>query len=91
IWWKIAGTQAGLEMDTATKVTIWSCARTMAATAANARARATRTTARPAVTASPVSIRTLLVWTMIASLQNCAWAAEIGDGYCSEDLNTPEC
>ncbi|CAM9548113.1 unnamed protein product, partial [Ectocarpus sp. 8 AP-2014] len=24
-------------------------------------------------------------------LENCSWAAGIGDGWCSEDLNTPEC
>ncbi|CAN0447665.1 unnamed protein product [Ectocarpus sp. 12 AP-2014] len=24
-------------------------------------------------------------------LENCGWAPGIGDGYCSEDLNTPEC
>ncbi|CAM9513011.1 unnamed protein product, partial [Ectocarpus sp. 12 AP-2014] len=27
----------------------------------------------------------------IDMLENCPWAAGIGDGYCSEDLNTPEC
>ncbi|CAM9862268.1 unnamed protein product [Ectocarpus fasciculatus] len=27
----------------------------------------------------------------IDMIENCDWAAGIGDGYCSEDLNTPEC
>ncbi|CAB1110125.1 unnamed protein product [Ectocarpus sp. CCAP 1310/34] len=24
-------------------------------------------------------------------IENCRWSTDIGDGYCSEDLNTPEC